>query len=159
MGFLSSPITISSLPSPSRKLVAFIARHGPGHVSPSAVPSRANISAVKSLSVRAILFKTLRVKANADTSSPIIDSNSNMTHYPSDFWLFYWRCTLYTTSILLHTTATGSVLFRSIRYALLYMPVPGEILFRNPAKLTVTMFVGASKIFCHFWAFSSWAGH
>jgi len=55
-GFPSSPITIASLPSPSRTLVAFIARHGPGHaLSPSAVPSRANISALKSLGVRAIL--------------------------------------------------------------------------------------------------------
>jgi len=55
-GFPSSPITIASLPSPSRTLVAFIARHGPGHsISPSAVPSRANIAALKSLGVLAIL--------------------------------------------------------------------------------------------------------
>ncbi|KAF8812760.1 Methylthioadenosine phosphorylase [Phlegmacium glaucopus] len=55
-GFPSSPITIASLPSPSGALVAFIARHGPNHsFTPSAVPSRANISALKSLGVRAIL--------------------------------------------------------------------------------------------------------
>ncbi|KDQ52045.1 hypothetical protein JAAARDRAFT_163208 [Jaapia argillacea MUCL 33604] len=53
-GFPSSPITICSLPSGTR--VAFLARHGPGHtISPSAVPSRANIAALKSLGVRAIL--------------------------------------------------------------------------------------------------------
>lgn len=45
---------ISSLPSGT--LVAFIARHGIGHtISPSAVPSRANIAALKSLGVRAVL--------------------------------------------------------------------------------------------------------
>lgn len=45
---------ISSLPSGT--LVAFIARHGIGHtISPSAVPSRANIAAFKSLGVRAVL--------------------------------------------------------------------------------------------------------
>ncbi|TFK53296.1 Methylthioadenosine phosphorylase [Heliocybe sulcata] len=53
-GFPSSPITICSLPSGT--LVAFLARHGPGHtISPSAVPSRANIAALKSLGVRAVL--------------------------------------------------------------------------------------------------------
>ncbi|KAH7921972.1 Methylthioadenosine phosphorylase [Leucogyrophana mollusca] len=53
-GFASSPISICSLPSGAR--VAFLARHGPHHtISPSAVPSRANISALKSLGVRAIL--------------------------------------------------------------------------------------------------------
>jgi len=53
-GFPSSPITIASLPS--GKHVAFLARHGPGHtISPSAVPARANIAALKSLGVRAIL--------------------------------------------------------------------------------------------------------
>jgi len=53
-GFPSSPITIASLPGGA--LVAFIARHGPGHsFSPSTVPSRANISALKSIGVRAII--------------------------------------------------------------------------------------------------------
>ncbi|KAH9928897.1 Methylthioadenosine phosphorylase [Fomitopsis serialis] len=53
-GFPSSPITICSLPSGT--LVAFLARHGAGHtISPSAVPSRANIAALKSLGVRAVL--------------------------------------------------------------------------------------------------------
>ncbi|KZT23222.1 Methylthioadenosine phosphorylase [Neolentinus lepideus HHB14362 ss-1] len=53
-GFPSSPITICSLPSGT--LVAFLARHGPGHIiSPSSVPSRANIAALKSLGVRTIL--------------------------------------------------------------------------------------------------------
>lgn len=53
-GFPSSPITICSLPSGTK--VAFLARHGKGHtISPSNVPSRANISALKSLGVKAIL--------------------------------------------------------------------------------------------------------
>jgi 5'-methylthioadenosine phosphorylase len=53
-GFPSSPITISSLPNGTR--VAFLARHGHGHtINPSAVPGRANIAALKSLGVRAIL--------------------------------------------------------------------------------------------------------
>ncbi|KAF9478435.1 Methylthioadenosine phosphorylase [Pholiota conissans] len=53
-GFPSSPITITSLPSGTH--VAFIARHGIGHViNPSAVPGRANIAALKSLGVRAIV--------------------------------------------------------------------------------------------------------
>jgi purine nucleoside phosphorylase len=53
-GFPSSPITISSLPSGTR--VAFLARHGAGHtLSPTAVPARANIAALKSLGVRAVL--------------------------------------------------------------------------------------------------------
>ncbi|KAJ3477992.1 hypothetical protein NLI96_g10073 [Meripilus lineatus] len=53
-GFPSSPIKICSLSSGTR--VAFLARHGIGHtISPSAVPSRANIAALKSLGVRAIL--------------------------------------------------------------------------------------------------------
>ncbi|THH31512.1 hypothetical protein EUX98_g2700 [Antrodiella citrinella] len=53
-GFASSPITICALPSGTK--VAFLARHGPGHtINPSAVPSRANIAALKSLGVRAIL--------------------------------------------------------------------------------------------------------
>lgn len=53
-GFPSSPIAICSLPSGTK--VAFLARHGPGHtISPSTVPSRANIAALKSLGVRAIV--------------------------------------------------------------------------------------------------------
>lgn len=53
-GFPSSPISICALPS--GKQVAFLARHGPGHtIAPSAVPVRANIAALKSLGVRAIL--------------------------------------------------------------------------------------------------------
>jgi len=53
-GFPSSPITICSLPSGTK--IAFLARHGKGHtISPSNVPSRANISALKSLGVKAIL--------------------------------------------------------------------------------------------------------
>ncbi|KAJ7778339.1 nucleoside phosphorylase domain-containing protein [Mycena metata] len=53
-GFPSSPITISRLPSGT--LVGFLARHGIGHtISPSAVPGRANIAALKSLGARAIL--------------------------------------------------------------------------------------------------------
>ncbi|KAI9059072.1 Methylthioadenosine phosphorylase [Trametes sanguinea] len=53
-GYASSPITICALPSGTK--VAFLARHGPGHtIPPSAVPSRANIAALKSLGVRAIL--------------------------------------------------------------------------------------------------------
>src|SRR5438552_17374338 len=49
-GFPSSPITISSLPSGSQ--VAFLTRHGQGHtIAPSAVPSRANIAALKSIGV------------------------------------------------------------------------------------------------------------
>ncbi|KIK05420.1 hypothetical protein K443DRAFT_675198 [Laccaria amethystina LaAM-08-1] len=53
-GFPSSPITIAALPSGTR--VAFLARHGQGHViPPSSVPGRANIGALKSLGVRAII--------------------------------------------------------------------------------------------------------
>ncbi|KAK0231568.1 nucleoside phosphorylase domain-containing protein [Armillaria fumosa] len=53
-GFPSSPISICSLPSGI--YVAFLARHGTGHnISPSAVPARANIAALKSLGVRAIV--------------------------------------------------------------------------------------------------------
>ena len=53
-GFPSSPITICALPSGTQ--VAFLARHGVGHtINPSAVPARANIAALKSLGVRAIL--------------------------------------------------------------------------------------------------------
>ena len=53
-GYPSSPITIASLPSGTR--VAFLARHGEGHtLSPTAVPARANIAALKSLGVRAVL--------------------------------------------------------------------------------------------------------
>ncbi|KAJ7723846.1 Methylthioadenosine phosphorylase [Mycena maculata] len=53
-GFPSSPIVISALPSGA--LVAFVARHGTDHsISPSAIPARANISALKSLGVRTII--------------------------------------------------------------------------------------------------------
>ncbi|KAH7888277.1 nucleoside phosphorylase domain-containing protein [Phlebopus sp. FC_14] len=53
-GHPSSPISIFSLPSGAK--VAFIARHGKHHnISPSDVPSRANIAALKFLGVRAIL--------------------------------------------------------------------------------------------------------
>jgi 5'-methylthioadenosine phosphorylase len=53
-GFPSSPITICSLPTGAQ--IAFVARHGKGHsISPSAVPSRANIAALKSLGVRAVI--------------------------------------------------------------------------------------------------------
>ena len=53
-GYPSSPITIASLPSGTR--IAFLARHGLGHtLSPTAVPARANIAALKSLGVRAVL--------------------------------------------------------------------------------------------------------
>ncbi|KAI0754314.1 Methylthioadenosine phosphorylase [Daedaleopsis nitida] len=53
-GFPSSPIAICSLPTGTK--VAFLARHGVGHtIAPSAVPSRANIAALRSLGVRAIL--------------------------------------------------------------------------------------------------------
>ncbi|KAI0771672.1 Methylthioadenosine phosphorylase [Trametes elegans] len=53
-GLPSSPIAICALPSGTK--VAFLARHGTGHtLSPSVVPSRANIAALKSLGVRAIL--------------------------------------------------------------------------------------------------------
>ncbi|KAL5488461.1 MEU1 [Sanghuangporus weigelae] len=50
----SSPITIAK--APGGTLVAFLARHGPGHgIPPSAVPSRANIAAFKSLGVRLVV--------------------------------------------------------------------------------------------------------
>ncbi|KIK77876.1 hypothetical protein PAXRUDRAFT_834819 [Paxillus rubicundulus Ve08.2h10] len=53
-GYPSSPISICSLPSGAR--VAFLARHGKHHnLSPSAVPARANIAALKRLGVRAVL--------------------------------------------------------------------------------------------------------
>jgi len=53
-GYPSSPITISALPSGVH--VAFIARHGSNHsISPSTVPVRANIAALKSLGVKAIV--------------------------------------------------------------------------------------------------------
>ncbi|KAJ7056761.1 Methylthioadenosine phosphorylase [Mycena amicta] len=53
-GFPSSPIAISALPSGA--LVAFIARHGIDHsISPSHIPTRANIAAFKSLGVRTII--------------------------------------------------------------------------------------------------------
>nr|XP_031863241.1 S-methyl-5'-thioadenosine phosphorylase [Kwoniella shandongensis]KAA5530313.1 S-methyl-5'-thioadenosine phosphorylase [Kwoniella shandongensis] len=50
----SSPITISSLPSGA--LIAFISRHGADHsISPSEVPARANIAALKHIGVQAII--------------------------------------------------------------------------------------------------------
>ncbi|KAF8148826.1 nucleoside phosphorylase domain-containing protein [Crassisporium funariophilum] len=53
-GFPSSPITIASLPSGTQ--VAFLARHGVGHfINPSSVNGRANIAALKSIGVRAII--------------------------------------------------------------------------------------------------------
>jgi 5'-methylthioadenosine phosphorylase len=53
-GYPSSPITICALPSGTK--IAFLARHGIGHsIAPSSVPARANIAALKSLGVRAIL--------------------------------------------------------------------------------------------------------
>src|SRR5271154_2269564 len=53
-GYPSSPITIAR--SPKGTPVAFLARHGRGHVfSPSEVPNRANIAALKHLGVNAIV--------------------------------------------------------------------------------------------------------
>ncbi|KDN53515.1 Methylthioadenosine phosphorylase [Tilletiaria anomala UBC 951] len=53
-GLPSSPITIGKLPSGVH--IAFLARHGLSHQhTPSSVPALANISALKSLGVRAIL--------------------------------------------------------------------------------------------------------
>jgi 5'-methylthioadenosine phosphorylase len=53
-GTPSSPITIAR--SPKGTPVAFLARHGRGHVfSPSEVPSRANIAALKHIGVKAII--------------------------------------------------------------------------------------------------------
>jgi len=53
-GFPSSHITIARLPSGVH--LAFVARHGIGHVhSPSSVPVRANIAALKSLGVKAVV--------------------------------------------------------------------------------------------------------
>ena len=50
----SSPITIAR--SPKGTPVAFLARHGRGHIySPSEVPSRANIAALKHIGVNAIV--------------------------------------------------------------------------------------------------------
>jgi 5'-methylthioadenosine phosphorylase len=50
----SSPITISSLPSGA--LIAFISRHGPAHsITPTEVPGRANIAALKHIGVQAIV--------------------------------------------------------------------------------------------------------
>lgn len=52
-GKTSSPITLGSI---NGKLVAFLARHGFGHtLSPSEVPYRANIYALKSLGVKRII--------------------------------------------------------------------------------------------------------
>lgn len=53
-GTPSSPITIAR--SPKGTPVAFLARHGRGHIySPSEVPSRANIAALKHIGVNAIV--------------------------------------------------------------------------------------------------------
>ncbi|KAK4687067.1 5'-methylthioadenosine phosphorylase, partial [Tremellales sp. Uapishka_1] len=50
----SSPITISSLPSGA--LIAFLSRHGKAHtVTPTEVPGRANIAALKSIGCQAII--------------------------------------------------------------------------------------------------------
>ncbi|KAL7421869.1 S-methyl-5-thioadenosine phosphorylase [Cryptotrichosporon argae] len=50
----SSPITISALPSGAQ--IAFISRHGAAHtITPTEVPARANIAALKHLGVRAIV--------------------------------------------------------------------------------------------------------
>jgi len=50
----SAPIIISK--APGGTLVAFLTRHGKGHsISPSEVPARANIAALKSLGVRLIV--------------------------------------------------------------------------------------------------------
>lgn len=50
----SSPITIAR--TELGTLVAFLARHGPGHIyKPTNVPNRANIAALKHLGVRAII--------------------------------------------------------------------------------------------------------
>ncbi|RSH79639.1 S-methyl-5-thioadenosine phosphorylase [Apiotrichum porosum] len=50
----SSPITISALPNGSQ--IAFISRHGPHHtITPTEVPARANIAALKHLGVQAIV--------------------------------------------------------------------------------------------------------
>jgi len=53
-GYPSSPITIAR--SPKGTPVAFLARHGRGHVfPPTEVPSRANIAALKHIGVNAII--------------------------------------------------------------------------------------------------------
>ncbi|KAF8341369.1 uncharacterized protein EI90DRAFT_2965721 [Cantharellus anzutake] len=53
-GYPSSPITIAEAPAGHR--IAFLSRHGATQsISPSAVPSRANIAALRSLGIRAIL--------------------------------------------------------------------------------------------------------
>lgn len=50
----SSPVAVFALPSGEE--IAFIARHGVGHsITPSTVPSRANIAAFKSLGIKAIV--------------------------------------------------------------------------------------------------------
>ncbi|WVQ82339.1 S-methyl-5'-thioadenosine phosphorylase [Cryptococcus sp. DSM 104549] len=50
----SSPITISSLPSGA--LIAFISRHGAHHtITPTEVPARANIAALKHIGVQAVV--------------------------------------------------------------------------------------------------------
>ncbi|KAH9813682.1 nucleoside phosphorylase domain-containing protein [Melampsora americana] len=53
-GSTSSPITLAKLPT--GQVIAFLARHGLSHhLSPSEVPSRANIAALKHLGCRAII--------------------------------------------------------------------------------------------------------
>ncbi|GAA5861891.1 hypothetical protein JCM8547_008587 [Rhodosporidiobolus lusitaniae] len=56
-GSPSSPITIASIQTPSGTVkCAFLARHGPNHnITPSNVPARANIAALKHLGVKAIV--------------------------------------------------------------------------------------------------------
>ncbi|TYJ55668.1 S-methyl-5'-thioadenosine phosphorylase [Cryptococcus floricola] len=50
----SSPVTISSLPT--GELIAFISRHGTAHtITPTEVPARANIAALKHIGVEAII--------------------------------------------------------------------------------------------------------
>lgn len=53
-GATSSPITLAKLPT--GQVIAFLARHGLSHhISPSEVPSRANIAALKHIGCRAII--------------------------------------------------------------------------------------------------------
>jgi 5'-methylthioadenosine phosphorylase len=53
-GYPSSPITVAR--SPEGTPVAFLARHGRGHIYlPTEVPSRANIAALKHIGVKAIV--------------------------------------------------------------------------------------------------------
>ena len=56
-GAPSSAITITSLPTPTGPvLIAFISRHSANHsITPSNVPARANIAALKHLGIKAIV--------------------------------------------------------------------------------------------------------